>query len=236
MADNKRLIETLFGIVADALENVHTATVARVEVVNETTVDLQPVVARRVRGEVLQRPPMKDVPVVTLQGGTSYSAPPIVAGDYVLVVMAEHCFDRWWDGQDGRPPLENRSHDYSDAIAIAGLKPSSDAVTIPSVWTEIGDRVQEGNWDLTGNYTQEGDYTQTGDQVQEGNREQTGDETITGNEIVNGNLTVSATTTTATLAFTTIQCGVGQQGVSGTFQSADNKTITVTNGIITGIA
>lgn len=195
MADNKRLIETLFGILNDALENVHTATIARVEVVNDTTLDLQPVIGRQVRGETRDRAPMKNVPVVTLQGGTSYSAPPIVAGDYVFVVMGERCFDRWWDGQDGRPPLENRMHDYSDAIAIAGLKPKTGAVPIPDIWTEIGDRYQEGNWELVGNYTQEGDYTQTGDQTQEGDREQTGNETIIGDLNVQGNVTVTGNLT-----------------------------------------
>ena len=110
MAD-ERLVETIFALIRDALENVHTATIARVEAVNGSTVDLQPVVSRRVRGEERDLPLLRSVPVFTLQGGGSYSAPPVQAGDYAVALIMERCFDRWWDGQDGRPPLEDRMHD-----------------------------------------------------------------------------------------------------------------------------
>lgn len=189
----ERLVEVIQGLIHDALENIHTATIGRVVKVNSTTLDLRPVISRKVRGKKLDLPLLKDVPVLTLQGGSSYSQPPIAVGDYLLVCIMERCFDRWWDGQDFQIPLEDRMFDYSDAVALPGLNPLSSAIQIPDIWTEIGDRYQEGDWELIGNYDQTGDYTQEGDQYQTGYREQEGDQKVIGNIEITINATVQGT-------------------------------------------
>lgn len=179
-----RLTETLQGLIKDALENIHTATIARVEVVNESTLDVVPVISRKVRGEKIDLPKFTEVPLITLQGGDSYSIPPVVVGDYVILLIMERCFDKWWDGQDFKTPLEARVHDYTDAIALAGVNPLQQAITIPQVWTEFGDRYQEGNWE------QLGDRLITGDLTVDGNTEITGNLTVRGDVQVDGNVTV----------------------------------------------
>lgn len=189
----ERLVEVIQGLINDALENVHTATIGKVEKVNSSTVDLRPVISRKVRGEKRDLPLLKDVPVLTIQGGSSYTQPPIAVGDYLLVCIMERCFDRWWDGQDFQLPIEDRMHDYSDAVALPGLNPLQSAITIPDIWTEIGDRYQEGDWELVGDYTQTGNYTQEGDQTQTGYREQEGDQKVIGNITVTINATVQGT-------------------------------------------
>lgn len=87
--------------------------------------------------------------------------------------MVERCFDEWYSGNDFKPPLEARIHDYSDCIALVGLKNMQGELDIPTVITMLGDCYQEGNYEHLGNRTQSGDYT------------------LTGNQIINGNLTVN---------------------------------------------
>ena len=66
------MADSLYQVMQDALRemlgNLHTATVARVVQVNETTVDVQPVINRVVDGESVKLPVFVEVPPVTLQG------------------------------------------------------------------------------------------------------------------------------------------------------------------------
>jgi hypothetical protein len=244
----KQLTRTLKIAIHEALANLHTATVARVQAVSATTIDVQPVINRNVNGQSVQLPVFTKVPPVFMQGGGSYTAHPIAPGDYCLLILTERCFDRWYDGQDFRRPAEYRMHDYSDGFAVIGVNPMALAITIPDVITHIGDTYQEGDYEHLGNRTQTGDYTQTG------TRTQTGNETVTGNSVINGNETVTGLLaagafaglaggpmisdvpfqTTKNVEAASYSVG-GQAGASGTFTTNDSKTVTVVNGLIVGI-
>ena len=207
--ERKQLIDTINIALQNAMANLHTATIARVERVRETTIDVQPVINREVKGESIRLPLFVKVPPVFMQGGTSYTAHPISVGDYCLLIFTERCFDRWYEGQDERRPAEFRMHDYSDGFAIVGINPLASAITIPGVIAHIGDtyaegdyeqvgdythqgnRTQTGNYDLEGDYTQVGDMDITGDFTQTGNMEITGDFVLNGNMTVNGNIVCS---------------------------------------------
>lgn len=178
--EKKQLLDSINAAVMFALSNLHTSAVARVTGVGSTTISCQPVVQRVVDGRNITLPEFIEVPPVFMQGGSSYTAHPIAVGDYCLLVFAERCFDRWYEGQDFRPPAEFRMHDYSDGFAIVGINPRAGAITIPDVITHIGDTYQQGD------YVHDGDREQTGDFVQTGNY------TITGNVTINGSLTVNA--------------------------------------------
>lgn len=255
MPERYQLFDTFQLALQQALANLHTATVARVTSVGSTTINCRPVINRVVRGESIELPEFVDVPPVFMQGGGSYTAHPIAPGDYCLLIFTERCFDRWYDGRDFQPPAEFRMHDYSDGFALVGVNTRDGAITIPSVITHIGDAYQEGNYehqgdrDQTGDYVQEGDYTQTGNLTREGTSEQTGDETVIGNSTVTGTMAAgqfSGTNggamqsdvpieTTDNVEAATYSVG-GTPGASGTFTSQDGKTITVTNGLVTGIS
>jgi len=165
----------------EMLGNLHTATVARVVQVNETTVDVQPVINRVIDGESVQLPVFVEVPPVTLQGGGSYLAMPIAEGDYCLLVFTERCFDRWYQGKDEQPPAEMRMHDYSDGFAIVGVNPLQAAITLPQILTIQGDSEQFGNFRLdgdlvvTGKITVDGDVSSGGSIDASGNIEATGE-------------------------------------------------------------
>jgi len=167
--DKKQLIDTLMSAVDNALANTHTTTIARVTKVNETTIDCRPITNRVVDGKSIALPEFIEVPILTLQGGGSYTAYPIAVSDYCLLIFTERCFDRWYGGQDFQPPLELRMHDYSDGIALVGVNPLADAITIPSVIQTSGDSNHDGN------HIHNGDLTVNGDLVVDGDITATGD-------------------------------------------------------------
>jgi len=183
--EKKQLIDTIDLALKTLQANVHTATIARVERVRATTIDVQPVINREVDGKSIKLPLFVKVPPVFLQGGGSYTAHPIATGDYCLLIFTERCFDRWYSGQDERRPAEWRMHDYSDGFAIVGINPLASAKTIPGVITHIGDTYQEGNYEHIGNRVQEGNHTQTGDFI------------LTGDMHVDGNISCTGTISAA---------------------------------------
>lgn len=190
-----------------ALADVHTIVVAKVTSVNDKTISCVPVINRVVKGSSKQLPEFIEVPPVILQGGDSYIAEPIAAGDYCLVLISERCYDAWYAGSDFVSPLEMRMHDYSDGFALCGVNPSSTAITIPKI-----NRLMKGNTD------HEGDLVITGNATQKG-----------------GISTLEECKVTGQMEYGTVRTE-GRQGVSGSFRSEDGKTITVTNGIITEIS
>lgn len=158
----EELTTVMFEAILQALADTHTIVVARVAVVNQKTIDVQPVIQRVVDGQAISLPVFPGVPPIFLSGGTSYDAHPIAAGDYCLLLVSERCFDRWYAGDDNVPPLEARMHDYSDSFALCGIKPASIAQDIPTTIMRIGDSTVEGAWLHTGSYDLTGALTVTG--------------------------------------------------------------------------
>lgn len=190
-----------------ALADVHTIVVAKITEVNDTTIGCKPVINRVVKGNSEQLPEFIEVPPVIVQGGDSYIAEPISPGGYCLILISERCYDAWYAGSDFVSPLEMRMHDYSDGFALCGVNPSSTAITIPKKNRLIkGVSDHDGDLNVTGNITQEGGISTLEKCV------------------VNGLMKYGSVET------------AGKQGVTGSFRSEDGKTITVTNGIITGIS
>ena len=118
---------------------------------------------------------------------------PLAVGDYCILFVTERCFDDWYVGKDFEKPLEPRIHDYSDSIALTGIKNQAGELDIPLVITMLGDTYQEGNYEHIGNRTQTGDYILTGKKTHTGDYDITGDIKITGNLNVSGNITVGGT-------------------------------------------
>lgn len=66
--------------------------------------------------------PLPKVPVIFPGGGGFSLTFPIAEGDEVLVVFASRCIDAWWQSGGVQNQIEQRAHDLSDGIAIAGLR------------------------------------------------------------------------------------------------------------------
>lgn len=209
------LVDVIQAKILDALAKTHTSTVGRVVRVGAKTIDIQPVVNMVYRGEDLKLPLLVDVPPVYMQGGSSYTAHPIVVGDYALVVFCERSFDRWYSGTDEVRPPELRMHDLSDGFAFVGINPQSKAIQIPTVITQVGDTHQTGDYVHVGNRTQTGNYTLTGDQLINGNLTVTGNVTVSG-AVTSASLSTGAATiggiSFATHRHTGVQTGPGTSG------------------------
>lgn len=153
--------------------NLHTCTIGKISAVKGKLIDVEPVIPRMVDGKPEKLTVFPDVIPFWFGGGSSYETWPLAVGDYCLLIVQERCIDRWADGTDFAEPPEARMHDYSDSIALCGLKNLSQAV-------EIIDRIHRV-----------GDMLHTGDLEHVGNTEQTGNFELTGNMTINGNLTVN---------------------------------------------
>lgn len=168
-------------MINQALADTHTSAVAKITAVNGNTINAQPVVARVVDGKEIPLPVFINIPVIVLQGGGSYLAMPVSAGDYCLLIFAERCLDNWYAGSDNVSPLEDRMHDYSDGFALVGVNTGSSLIPIPSVITQIGDAFASGDHKYVGEHEYTGDHVYTGDMI------------VNGDYTINGNLTVTGT-------------------------------------------
>ena len=199
------LESTILNSIRGAMVDTHTTLIAKITKVNQKTIDCKPVISRLVNNKAVDLPVFIEVPIINFLGGSSSIQMPLAVGDYAVLFVVERCFDEWYSGNDFKPPLEARIHDYSDCIALVGLKNMSGELDIPTVITMLGDTYQEGDYVHLGNRTQTGDYTLTGDF------------TINGQTIKNGNLTVNGNIT------------INGTGGGGTV-NASNVTINLTGG------
>lgn len=163
----KRLIDVINDAIRATLEKLGGPLPCKVVAVYPESVDLQPSVNLTIAGRDIEFPVLKNVPVFTMYGGESYEAMPISVGDYALAIVCARSFDRWYIGQDGLAPLEDRKFDYSDCFAFVGINPLAKNIPIPSVITRRGDCDMEGDYVHRGNYNQTGNYQIAGNITQE---------------------------------------------------------------------
>lgn len=184
MTDNSNesldLLSTITLGITQALSNTHTNLVAKVVKVNATTIDVQPVVAREVNGQTKPLPVFPEVPVINFLGGNSSIQMPISVGDNCTLFVSERCLDNWYYGNNNQKPLSPRMFDYSDSIALVGLKTKANELEIPDRIKITGDTLQLGNYEHQGDREQVGDYNLTGNITQEGTN------TINGDIVING--------------------------------------------------
>lgn len=171
------LLSTITLGITQALSNMHTNLVAKVVKVNATTIDVQPVIAREVNGQTKPLPVFPDVPVINFLGGSSSIQMPIAVGDDCILFISERCLDNWYFGNNNQKPLSNRMFDYSDAVALVGLKNKAGELEIPDRTKMVGDTLQIGD------YEHHGDRNQTGNYIQVGNHQITGDIIINGKSL-----------------------------------------------------
>lgn len=159
---------------------------------------------------LIEYPLLMQVPCVVMGGGTSYITHPISAGDQCVVLFSDYMLDGWKNSGDTRLSDIERKHDISDSIAIVGLRALPQALQNYSDYLNL--HYSDNSSIIIGDTIE----------VNNSNINLNGDANVTGDVAVTGD--VSAPTLNATTAAT------------GTFVSADSKTITVTNGIITDIS
>ena len=66
-------------------------------------------------------PLLLDVPIVWPRAGGFALTLPVKAGDECLVVFGDRCIDSWWQSGGVQKPMDERTHDLSDAFAVFGI-------------------------------------------------------------------------------------------------------------------
>lgn len=207
----RHIRDILDEAITKALNDLPSALPGIVTAITGATLSVQPTGAVVVDGKERAFPLLTEVIPLILYGGSSYDAYPVVAGDHVLLIVGDRSLDEFYAGDDTSTAADNRRHDYSDCVAVVGIRPGSNAIDIPTVIERIGDAhvvgnyVHEGNYDQTGRYDHTGDTIQTGNETQVGNKILTGDITQTGNvnqvgsSLITGSQTVTVQITTPLL-------------------------------------
>ena len=121
------------NIILNQLLNTHTVSVGHLISYDENNnkaviqIDLK---RKTEDGVVVEVPPISQVPVffVRSYGGTAYLNMPLKAGDTGIVLFCERSIDIWTDQGGVVDPKDARKFDYSDAIFIPGLYPSSNPI------------------------------------------------------------------------------------------------------------
>lgn len=134
---------------------------------------------------------------------------PILEGDDVVVLFNDYDLNSYFETGTAQEPYSTRKHDLSDGIVLMGLN-------------SLVNAIQYDNSAICLNYQQ---TKINGNLEVNGNTTQNGNNTITGNNTVSGNVDAM-----------TYSVG-GVVGVSGVFVDVPtNKTLTITNGLITAIS
>ena len=119
---SEALGELLDAAIANAGENTHTAIPGVVVSVGGGTVNVKPLLNRKLRdGTVEELPVIPNVPVWFPRGGGASITWPVAAGDGCLLVFSERSLDEWKGGGGQVTPDDPRKHGLSDAIAFVGL-------------------------------------------------------------------------------------------------------------------
>lgn len=172
--------------------------------------------------QTVEYPVLGKVPVVIMGGGGTYISHPISAGDQCLLLFCDYMIDAWWASGEAKPSIFPRKHDIADPIAIVGLNATPKAIQDYSDYLKlqyspesniiIGDSIDVNNETINLN----------------GNTTNSGTMEVVGDTTMDANLNVAQVATAQSLHATS--------AASGTFVSADNKTVTVVDGIVVSIA
>lgn len=86
------------------------------------TAEVQVKMSFLLNGEIKEYPLLLDCPCIILAGGQGSVTFPIQAGDSCLVLFNDRDMDNWYSSGQTMPPRTDRLHDFSDAIALVGLR------------------------------------------------------------------------------------------------------------------
>lgn len=149
---------------------------------------------------------------------TPYITYPLKAGDECILLFSDREIESWFVNGNVNAEIYPRLHDLTDAVAIVGLRSLPNMIQILSNTLHLfygGSDIQIQDSSITENTTTYNLNATTATNITSPVI------SITGNTAQTGN--IEATNLSAKAA------------ASGLFRSADNKTVTVVNGIITKI-
>lgn len=106
------------------------------------TAEVQVKMSFLLNGEIKEYPLLLDCPCIILSGGQGSVTFPIQAGDSCLVLFNDRDMDNWYSSGQTMPPRTDRLHDFSDAIALVGLRNKQNQI---SGYFADGVEIKHGN-------------------------------------------------------------------------------------------
>lgn len=190
------------------------AEVTNVSKLNECRIDVQPIVNKEyIDGEILEYNEILSVPVQFPSSSTSALTFPINQGDNVLLVFSQKGLDVFKSGAtSAHDPIDMRSFDKRDAIAIPCVNPFSKSINNPDTRTllhNVDDMVMTHN--IGKDNECEVRLTSGGEVKVTGVHTKVSDSLATGGGVVVGT------------------------GATGSFTTPLGQVVTVSDGIITNI-
>lgn len=169
--------------------DIHTALPAKVVSCDGHSATIRLMITQVMKGgDVLELPPLVDVPVGFYRGGGFCVTVPIKAGDEGLAIFSERCIDGWYASGETSKPLDARFHDYSDAFFLP--QGSSQPNRIPDYSTDsLSMQTDDGETFIrikSGKIIMQGDIEHTGNRTQQGNSLVNGDHSVNGNSSSSG--------------------------------------------------
>lgn len=233
LRQTKDLYEVFDGFLKVVMETIHCCKICKVTAVDTVnqTLDCQIMSKKTIPqkgGErIVEYPDLLKVPFVVIGGGQSYLSFPVSVGDEVVVWFNDFDFTRWQDTGEAYPPLFERKHDLSDAVALVGLRNVNRLIQSYSQFVKLLYKGDDGesSIEVKGNSVEvTTDTLKASKDV-----DVTGNTTIGGTADVTGNITGSANIDGATFSTG------GVAGITGTFVNVAGIKLVFTNGLITAI-
>lgn len=116
------------SIVNDKISDIHTVLPAKIEKYDTEKMRARIVLLAKVEleGEMVEAPPIIEVPVSFLKAGPFVIRPPYQKEDPVLVAFSEKAHDKLLIRSESTDPKFKRMHSFDDAIVIGGLQLEQD--------------------------------------------------------------------------------------------------------------
>jgi hypothetical protein len=73
-------------------------------------------------------PALIDIPVIVLGGQVAFLSLPINVGDECVILFNDRDMDNWFAGSNSNGPATGRLHNFSDGIALIGIRSSTKAL------------------------------------------------------------------------------------------------------------
>lgn len=132
--ESPELSEVIQELIEDRLFELNTAFPGTIKRIDKAKglVDVQPTLKRRYvdQTEAVTPPIIRGVPLWQYRAGTARVNMPVKVDQRVMVICCQRSLDRWKVSGAADVPGSSRVHSISDAVAIPGLYPVSEALPI----------------------------------------------------------------------------------------------------------
>ena len=132
MSDPRNQLETVIQTaINSSLKELHTCLPGVIQKFTASTqlADIQPMIPRMLKGELVNLPLLVDVPIRFFKCANFSITLPMQVDDHVLLIFSERCIDNFLINGKIESPNDIRKHSLSDAFAIPMMFSQPEVIT-----------------------------------------------------------------------------------------------------------